>query len=398
MATAQTSGDGERNTANDKWLFIGLLYLGFFCIGNMYSPQPLLAVIASDFNITASKASLLISMAMLGLGLCPLFYGLLLSNISQRTTIAACVILLSATSLPILFISSYSAFLVLRTVQSLVFPALLTALMTAISTHYRGDQLQRAMAIYIGVTISGGMFFRILSGFLSTTFSWRISLATIALGMLPALFCLPLLSKDSNKQQRFEFKALSSICKSPGIATLLAMEWCTYFVFMGIANCLPFRIKSLDPSMTEFGVGLMYFGYIVGVLIAFCSKRVINLFGGEIRALRAGFFIAFCALPTLLVPHIIAMFLVMWIICAGQFLEHSINPGVINRLVTHHQSMVNGLYLSVYYAGGAFGSYFPPLVLSRFGWNWTIVLFTVVLLVGFFLSRRIHPALLENHG
>jgi len=381
---------------SSAWVFFGLLYACAIGNGILHDPQPLLAVIRAEFGISTSQVSLLTTIPLLALGLCPLFYGVLMAYISTRTIMAASIILLATTSIFIFFTSSFATVLAVRTLQSLIFPALFTAIMTSIALKYKGADLQHAMSMYIGVAIFGTMVFRIFAGYLSSVFDWRIALTCIAMAILPALFIVPRLSAEPPNQQRFELSALISICKTPNVGRLLIMEWCTYFVFMGVATCLPFRLATIAPTMNEFGVGLMYMGYIAGIMLAVWSKQVIHFFGNEIRSLRVGFLISLLSLPVFLIPHVGAIFLAMWIICTGQFLEHTINPGVINRLVTHHQSMVNGLYLSVYYTGGAFGSYFPPLIQSYFGWEWAIALMTVILLIGFNLSRRVNLDVLQN--
>ena len=71
----------------------------------------------------------------------------------------------------------------------------------------------------------------------------------------------------------------------------------------------------------------------------------------------------------------------MCLICTGQFMEHSISPGLINRMAPQDKGAVNGLYLSCYYMGGALGSYLPGLIYTAWGWTAFILFLMASLLL-----------------
>lgn len=50
----------------------------------LYTPQPLLPVLATEFGVGEARASLLISVAMLPLAIAPIAYGFLLQRVSAR--------------------------------------------------------------------------------------------------------------------------------------------------------------------------------------------------------------------------------------------------------------------------------------------------------------------------
>ena len=72
------------------------------------------------------------------------------------------------------------------------------------------------------------------------------------------------------------------------------------------------------------------------------------------------------------------------------FLLHSVLSAFLNHLESARKGLVNGLYVSAYYAGGALGSYFPGFVYQWFGWSAFVGLLAslVVGLVGLSLALR----------
>ena len=51
------------------------------------------------------------------------------------------------------------------------------------------------------------------------------------------------------------------------------------------------------------------------------------------------------------------------------FTVHSVLSGYVNHLARRRKGVVNGLYVSLYYAGGTLGSYLPVVIYEARGWN-----------------------------
>ncbi len=51
-----------------------------------------------------------------------------------------------------------------------------------------------------------------------------------------------------------------------------------FFVFAGLLNILPFRIKELVPNTSETQIGLLYLGYGMGIIISLFIHKIVNFF------------------------------------------------------------------------------------------------------------------------
>lgn len=367
-----TQGTIEGDSAKKTQKFLGLLYVTICTFAALYTPQPLLSSIHGDYPaLEASTITLIMTVALFPLGVGPLVYGSFLSSLSTRRVLMVCVSLLSLAEFGLFYCTTFEVMLAFRLLQGMLIPAILTCLMAHIAAKFHGTELQRAMAIYIGVTILGGLLGRILGGAVASLFGWRYAFLMCGVALLLALLPLRTLEKEARAHfARVHLKEFKEILAIKGMCSLLLIDCIGFFVYAGLSSILPFYMQHTWGGFSEWSISLMYLGAGLGAIIAFCSSRLQSLFGGELRTIMAGVLLYAAAIPLLLYPSVMVFFLATCIICIGQFTEHSISPGLINRLSEKHdRSAVNGLYLSVYYSGGALGSYLPVMVYGAFGWE-----------------------------
>jgi YNFM family putative membrane transporter len=252
--------------------------------------------------------------------------------------------------------------------------------MAHISSQFQGAELQRAMAAYVGTTILGGLCGRIISAALATWFGWRWAMLLIALAMLPGILVVTGFSGETRVRfTRTRWASFAQVFKNSVLVRLLCFEAGGLFVFTAIGNCLPFYLNSLNAEISELRVALMYSGYGLGALIAFSSGRLTALFGGEARALLLTFCAYFALMPGFAGTDMRVIFLAMTLFCGTQFMQHSICPGLINRLSESERGVTNGICLACYYTGGALGSYLSVLVYVHFSWTACVVMLMTLL-------------------
>jgi YNFM family putative membrane transporter len=152
----------------------------------------------------------------------------------------------------------------------------------------------------------------------------------------------------------------------------------------------------LSNEISALHVALMYSGYVPGILIAFSAGRLVRLCGGEARTLLLAFCTYFMVVPGFTSTNILVIFIVMTLCCLMQFMQHSICPGLINRLSESERGVTNGIYLSCYYTGGALGSYLSVLVYVHFSWSACVImimtLLFVMVCVAFSLRKKLSQA------
>jgi YNFM family putative membrane transporter len=253
--------------------------------------------------------------------------------------------------------------------------------------------IQFNMSVYVAATVLGGLVGRVMSGFIATEFGWRAVFFSLSFALLIALYFIKNLNLDINaKLTKATLKDVLSILKDRRFAIVYLTMFSVFFVFAGLLNLMPFRMKELFGDVSEATIGLLYLGYGSGVIVALLSRKIVRFFGNEVKTMLIGGF--FYTIMTLFFvsENLTVIFTMMFLLCIGMFTVHSIATGLANSMIGSKKGLTSGMYLTFYYIGGTIGSIVPSLIYSRFGWESVIAVFVILLLAIFtllFLNRKV---------
>ena len=360
-------------------------------ICSLYAAQPIQPVFQQEFALNGLQAVLFTTLMMFPLGFAPLLYGFVLESFPLRRLLRGAILLLGLLELAFAMTNSYFWLLLIRGAQGLLIPAILTSLMGYVAYSSPREEVQQAMARYIGATILGGFLGRFLSGLCTDLLGWRFFFALLGLGLLLLYRLMARLERDINPAySKPELGALTRLLSCPGLIWLYGSIFCIFFVFAAVMNFLPFQLKRMDPLYSETGIGLYYLGYGMGLVAAANARRLINWLGSEARAAATGLAIFGAATLLLTVEQGVFMGLSLFVFCFGMFMAHSILSGYVNRLVDGGRALANGCYISCYYLGGTIGSFAPGVIFHHLGWRPFLValLLMLILAAGMLLAMN----------
>lgn len=362
-------------------LFV-VLFTTVLAYSIFYMPQPILPLLASEFGVTETDAALLTAVTMVPLGFAPIFYGYLTELVSTKSLLKVSVGLLVVTQGLLAVAGAFWVMVLLRFVQGLLLPAIFTSLITYSAKMAIAGRVRNAINIYISATIFGGFTGRLTGGVISDAFHWRWAFITTAGLLLIAWIMLNGLPDDAQRTgEKIKPNVARRILSQPLYRNAYLGIFFVFFVFASLLNYLPFRLKGIDPDISESVLSFVYLGYLSGSLIAFNGTRIANWFRGELRGISVGLGILIMALCGILLPDLIMTFIFSFMMCAAFFLIHSLLAAFLNHHATSSRGVVNGLYLSFYYSGGALGGWLPGYIYRDYGWNiytGTLVLFVLV--------------------
>ena len=363
-----------------------LTVLGF-CV--LYAPQPLLPVLAGEFQRTAADASLLITVTLFPLAVAPLLYGYLLEGLPTRHMMTAATGVLFFCQAGMAWAHQWWELVVLRTVEGLALPALFTSLVTFVATSAPRSQLRQVLAWYVAAMILGGFAGRAVTGLVASAGNWRVALGV----WVPPLLLMAVAAARLPDGGRTHFTHLTprifrEVLAEPGLARAYLAILCIFFVFAGLLNLLPFRLSALDPSITSTGIGLAYAGYLSGIAVSLGAQRIRDRLRTEPRTLALGIGLYALGLTLLALPSVPGTYVAMFAFCGGMFLVHTRLAGQVNHLSERHRGVVNGIYIAAYYLGGSLGSWLPALVYRRGGWDLFLGALGLVLALGAWNLRR----------
>ncbi len=369
---------------NKKAIYI-IIYNIIVVLSVMYATQPLQPLLSDEFNISIVESSLFTAVIMFWLAVAPIVYGYILESISAKKMLSISSVILFFTNLVLGFSNSFEMFLFTRCLEGLTVPAILTSSMTILANIDKKN-IQYNMSIYVASTVFGGLVGRVVSGYIASEFGWRAVFFTLSIALLLGLVFIRKLNLDvATKMTKASIKDIFEILKDKRFAFIYLLMFTVFFVFAGLLNLIPFRMKELFGDVSEFTIGLLYVGYGSGVIVALLSKKIIKVFGSEIKAIMVGGAFYILMIIFFMAESLALIFVMMFLLCIGMFTVHSIATGMANSMKQSQKALTSGMYLSFYYIGGALGSVVPSVIYGYFGWNILLGVFIFALVLAFML-------------
>ena len=355
----------------------------------LYAAQPIQPLFEKEFSLTRFEAVMFTATIMFPLGFAPIFYGSLLEGFSSKYLLRICVLMLGILEIVFAFSNSYTTLLILRGLQGLLIPAVLTSLMSYISIISPRERISQAMGYYVGATILGGFLGRLFSGFVSEIFGWRPFFAILGIVLCIMYFVLSSLDEGSRVFSKPSISQVFVVLKNRSLVAVYGLMFLIFFVFQALLNFIPFQLRDLGSGVGYGKVGMLYAGYIVGFFISIRIVKIVHFFKGEGRAILFGIIVYVVGLQFFHIQNYYMMFLGMFVFCSGFFLIHSTASGLVNKLESEKRATPNGLYLAAYYSGGTIGAFSPGLFFHYLGWSPFVLLLSVIALISIYMLLKI---------
>ncbi len=358
-----------------------IIYVTITTLSLMYVTQPLQPLFGAEFGVSLAKASLLTSIILFPLSLAPIFYGYLLESNSPKKILISSLIILGITQLLFPLVGSYEQFLLLRFLQALFIPAVITTILT-ILTRIDQQNVQKYIGIYVASGVVGGLFGRLFGGYMTSLYSWQAAFITLGISVLAGAYLISRLKTSAHVDViKPTLHDLAGYLRDSRYILLFATAFVLFFSFQAILNFLPFRAKELAPEIKEGMIGLLYLGYIIGVAVSLLATKITRLLGSKENAITFGLLLYALSTVLMLNDEIAYLIGAVFVLCAGMFIAHTTLSSLTNSISSEKKGITNGLYLAFYYMGGTLGSIAPGIIYKHFGWDILILCVGALLLL-----------------
>lgn len=358
---------------------VSVVYIAIITLSSVYIPQPILPLLALEFGTTAQNASAITSITLLPMAFAPLFYGYFLENHQPKLILSLSLFVAGIFQILLAWCESLETFLLLRFIQSLFFPAILTTLLT-ILTRSQSGSLQFNVSIYIASTIAGGLIGRMGGAYLTELFSWQICFILLGVSLtLGGIFSLSWIANQASKLTQFTFSQILPLLGNKTSLVVLGNVFVMFFSFQAVLNTLPFYAKEMFPHISQNELGRLYLGYSIGIVVSLLANPIIKLCGGREKTIFLSLNLFALGLCVFLLHSLMWIYVGMFVMCFGSFIAHSVLNALNNSLTPKYKAASSGLYLSFYYTGGTLGSYLSSFVFELFGWQMLIISLVITL-------------------
>ncbi|RVT96622.1 MFS transporter [Rhodovarius crocodyli] len=387
----------EQGSTEFRLTAIALFCAGLATFTLLYAAQPILPVFSREFGISASYASLAISLPSIALAIGTLIASSLSEALGRKPLMLGAVFISAGLTLASAFAPNWESFLVLRTLQGLALSGLPAAAMAYLAEEVHPRSIGLAMGMYISGNALGGMAGRVGSGMLGDVVSWHVSMGAMGvLGLVSAVVFWRALRPSRHFRPRpLNLRALAQgfeqHLREPGLRVLFLQGLLLMGSFVTIYNYIGYRLISLEASPVM--IGLVYTTYIVGI----AASTLIGSLGDKLgRARLFWMTIGVIILGLIISLHhsLLGAVLGLAVITLGFFGAHSMASAWVGRRALKAKSQASSLYVFCTYGGASLMGWIGGMMLEHWGWEGVVGLVggcMAVALVGALWLARLKP-------
>ncbi len=368
-----------------------------FCTGlivaNIYYCQPLVILVAKEFNLTESRAGSITFLTQAGYAL-GLFLLVPLGDMFERKK--QILIITALAILSLLMAAAAKSFFVLEIASILIgacsiVPQLILPLAANLSSdENRGHNIGIVMSgLLVGILAS-----RAVSGAVGDLLGWR-AMFLIAAGVCALLIVLMVVRfpkslpsfKGSYKQLMSSM--FSYIKTQPILREASLINFFAFIVIMGFWTTMVLYLANPPHEFSTYQIGL--FG-IAGAAGALAAPLVGKLSGGgnnPRKNIIVGFILELISVALFyFTGHSVFLFVVgIILIDIGQQAIHVTNQTRIYTLVPEARNRLNTIFMSVSFVGASCGSALGLWLWSVGGWNMFCYGITAIILLNILIYR-----------
>ncbi|WP_139530437.1 MFS transporter [Klebsiella michiganensis] len=392
MAITHTK-DNQLNSAPVKVsnyirIILALALSGLAELASLFFIQPLLPVLAVEYDVPVSQVSIILSAetALLAIGL--LFTGTLSDHYGRKKLIIVSLLLGGLLTMLCPLVESWAMLVALRAVIGLALSGIAAAATAYISEEVAPVVAGVVTGYFVFGNSMGGMSGRIVASQLID----HISINTIFYGFAISLILVALLvyfllpaSQNFKPTQNLNVlrvvKGAASHFKNKKLALAFVISFIIFGVFTSLYNYLAFFLKGEPFHISPANAGLLSFGFALSFFTAPQAGRLSAKYG-SMRVLRALFVMMALGMLLTLTSNVVT-FIIGAVIFTGCFFGcHSIGLSWVSKNATHARGQAVALYLFFYYMGGSVIGFVNGFVFHSMGWQGMTGFIIALLAVG----------------
>lgn len=392
MAITHTK-DNQLNSAPVKVsnyirIILALALSGLAELASLFFIQPLLPVLAVEYDVPVSQVSIILSAetALLAIGL--LFTGTLSDHYGRKKLIIVSLLLGGLLTMLCPLVESWAMLVALRAVIGLALSGIAAAATAYISEEVAPVVAGVVTGYFVFGNSMGGMSGRIVASQLID----HISINTIFYGFAISLILVALLvyfllpaSQNFKPTQNLNVlrvvKGAASHFKNKKLALAFVISFIIFGVFTSLYNYLAFFLKGEPFHISPANAGLLSFSFALSFFTAPQAGRLSAKYG-SMRVLRALFVMMALGMLLTLTSNVVT-FIIGAVIFTGCFFGcHSIGLSWVSKNATHARGQAVALYLFFYYMGGSVIGFVNDFVFHSMGWQGMTGFIIALLAVG----------------
>lgn len=382
-------------------IFIAALACGAV-VANLYYAQTLIANIADYLHLNLKLAGLIVTLTQIGYGLGLILIVPMADLMENRRLITLTLYATALSLLGLLF--SHTSFYVLLFSFLLGLTCVTAQIIIPLMAHLAPEEIRGKMVgnIMVGLLL-GILLARPVASWFANFFTWKaVYVFSLALILALALLLQKMLPQRQPEKGPSYLHILFSLPKIWLRYAILRRRAIYHFFIFGAFSLFWTSIALLlfNPpfNYTHNQVALFALAGISGILAAPVGGRLADRNYTRLAtalcmgAVALSFVIAYFGRDS-----VIALIIAALLLDAGVSCNVVLGQRAIYMLAPEERGRINGIYIMVFFLGGALGSALSSYIYAQ--WGWAYICFTglasAVIIFGYFLTER-QPSLRGN--
>lgn len=366
-------------TVGFRRLMTGLFFAGVATFAQLYSPQGLLPLIASDLAISPDQAALLISASTIGLAAAVIPWSFVGDRLGRKpamtiSIIAACLFGLAATISP-----TFHMILVFRILEGVALGGVPALAMAYLNEEVHPAAAGQSAGTFIAGTVLGGLLGRIVAAPLGEWYHWRLGMGLVLVLAIASATCFLLLTPTARKfaptstSLRHALSSITANLRSAVLVVMYAQGMLLMGGFVAVYNFLGFHLLEEPFNLPVSVVSLVFLAYLMGTVTSPWAGRLATQYRPS-RVLMALSATMIMAILLTLVPNIWVLLLGVLLFTGAFFGAHSVASGWAGAAAEGGRAQSTSLYNLCYYAGSSIFGWLGGIFFTQSGWLGTVVM------------------------
>lgn len=382
----------ERGSAAYRRILIALLCSGVATFAQLYSPQSLLPLIATDLGVSAAASSLIVSAGTLGLAVSVLPWSLVADRLGRVGAMRIALIAATALGLVFPWLPWFESVVALRFVQGVALGGIPGVTIVYLAEEIRSTRLALAAGTYISGTTVGGLLGRFIAAPIGEATNWRIgTFAVAALSVVMVATFIAVLPRARGFQPRATSlshvsRAIGAHMRNPKLLVLYGQAVLLMGAFIAVYNYFLFRVEGPPFFITPAIASFMYLAYLAGTVSSRASARLVARIGRGPAILTCIGIMAGGALVTLS-SSLLVMIVGLVVFTGGFFAAHTVAVAWSGTRASHDRAQSAALYNFGYYAGSSLFGFLGGFAWAWLGWTGVVAMvFALILVAGAWIA------------
>jgi predicted MFS family arabinose efflux permease len=376
----------ERGSVAYRRLLAALFCAGIATFAQLYSPQAVLPLIATDLHTGAAASALMVSSSTIGLAIGVIGWSTLADRIGRVKAMSLSVGIATVLGLVVPFVPTFELLLTGRFVEGLALGGVPAIAVAYLTEEIESGHAARAAGTYVAGTTIGGLLGRLVSAPVGEVLGWRLGMFAVALLCSAAAFGFARLAPAPRgfrpgtgadaAEGSLGHRLLVNLRSGRQLALYL-QGFLLMGGFVAMYNFLGFRLSAPPFSLPQSVVSLVFVAYLAGTWASARAGASATRHGrgpvllGSIVVMALGVGITLSA-------NVVVVLVGLLVATAGFFGAHAIASGWTGQLATVGKAQASSLYNLAYYAGSSVIGWFGGLAFDAAGW--TAVALTILAL------------------